>query len=136
MAQPAHPSGGRREPGRDPPRHRHRPGRRPRSRPRRGVGMSTDNHDEQDDEQGTALGARKGDAITEQQQKALDNQAKYDQMMRLADLFDASGDEMRTRAALGNQVLNEDRKSVGEGKRVSVRVELGGRPNIKKKTET
>src|SRR3546814_18640222 len=73
MAQPAHPSGGRREPGRDPPRHRHRPGRRPRSRPRRGVGMSTDNHDEQDDEQGTALGARKGDANPEQKQKALDN---------------------------------------------------------------
>ncbi|NYG59049.1 hypothetical protein BJ980_001972 [Nocardioides daedukensis] len=69
--------------------------------------MSTDNHDEQN-EQGTGLGARKGDAITEQQQKALDHQAKYDQMMRLADLFDASGDEMRTRAALGNQVLNDE----------------------------
>src|SRR3546814_14113550 len=116
------------EPCRYPPRPRHRPGRRPRSRPRRGVGMSTDNHDEQDDEQGTALGARKGDAITEQQQKALDNQAKYDQMMRLADLFDASGDEMRTRAALGNQVLNDE--AVSDSAELSPKTVKIGRAHV------
>ena len=32
---------------------------------------------------------------------------KYDELMRLADLFDGSGAEMRTRAALGEQVLRD-----------------------------
>jgi hypothetical protein len=32
---------------------------------------------------------------------------KYDEMLRLADLFDGSGAEMRTRAALGEQVLRD-----------------------------
>ena len=30
---------------------------------------------------------------------------KYDQMMRLADLFDSAGDEMRDRAQLGAEIL-------------------------------
>jgi hypothetical protein len=33
---------------------------------------------------------------------------KYDQMMRLADLFDSSGDEMRERARLGAEVLADE----------------------------
>ncbi|WP_210651164.1 hypothetical protein [Nocardioides sp. SYSU D00065] len=33
---------------------------------------------------------------------------KYDQMLALADLFDASGDEMRRRARLGAEILNDD----------------------------
>src|SRR3546814_21043548 len=36
--------------------------------------------------------------------------------------------------ARADDVVDADRKSVGEGKRVSVRVELGGRRIIKKKT--
>lgn len=37
--------------------------------------------------------------------EAADHQRKYDQMMRLADIFDSSGEEMRQRAALGAAVL-------------------------------
>ncbi|WP_224279280.1 hypothetical protein [Nocardioides lacusdianchii] len=33
---------------------------------------------------------------------------KYDQMLALADLFDASGNEMRTRARLGAEILRDD----------------------------
>ena len=33
---------------------------------------------------------------------------KYDQMLALADLFDASGDEMRARARLGAEILGDD----------------------------
>ena len=33
---------------------------------------------------------------------------KYDQMLALADLFDASGNEMRTRARLGAEILGDD----------------------------
>ncbi len=33
---------------------------------------------------------------------------KYDQMLALADLFDASGNEMRTRARLGTEILGDD----------------------------
>lgn len=33
---------------------------------------------------------------------------KYDQMLALADLFDASGNEMRTRARLGSEILADD----------------------------
>lgn len=33
---------------------------------------------------------------------------KYDQMLALADLFDASGNEMRTRARLGSEILGDD----------------------------
>jgi hypothetical protein len=33
---------------------------------------------------------------------------KYDQMLALADLFDASGSEMRTRARLGSEILGDD----------------------------
>lgn len=36
------------------------------------------------------------------------SQDKYDQMVRLADLFDAAGDEMRGRAALGAEVLADE----------------------------
>lgn len=37
-----------------------------------------------------------------------DQQDKYDQMMRLADLFDSSGDEMRERATLGADILADE----------------------------
>ena len=33
---------------------------------------------------------------------------KYDQMLALADLFDSSGNEMRTRARLGAEILGDD----------------------------
>ena len=33
---------------------------------------------------------------------------KYDQMLALADLFDSSGNEMRTRARLGVEILSDD----------------------------
>ena len=33
---------------------------------------------------------------------------KYDQMLALADLFDTSGNEMRTRARLGAEILADD----------------------------
>ena len=36
---------------------------------------------------------------------AVVQQDKYDQMMRLADLFDSSGDQLRERAKLGAEVL-------------------------------
>jgi hypothetical protein len=36
------------------------------------------------------------------------NQDKYDQMMRLADLFDSAGDEMRDRAQLGAEILADE----------------------------
>ncbi len=47
--------------------------------------------------------------MTEQQQaQAAAAQDKYDQMMRLADLFDSSGDEMRERATLGAEILADE----------------------------
>ena len=42
------------------------------------------------------------------QEQAAAGQDKYDQMMRLADVFDASGDDMRERAALGAQILSDE----------------------------
>ena len=39
---------------------------------------------------------------------------KYDRLMRLADLFDASGDEMRTRAKLGDSVLRDEDVAASE----------------------
>jgi hypothetical protein len=39
---------------------------------------------------------------------AADLADKYDQMLRLADLFDSAGEEMRGRAALGKQVLADE----------------------------
>ena len=41
-------------------------------------------------------------------EQAAVHQDKYDQMMRLADLFDSSGDEMRERAKLGAEVLADE----------------------------
>jgi hypothetical protein len=41
-------------------------------------------------------------------EQAAAHQDKYDQMMRLADLFDSSGDEMRERAKLGAEVLADE----------------------------
>src|SRR3546814_20330014 len=41
-----------------------------------------------------------------------------------------------TTTLAGNAFIRGDRKSVGEGKGVSVRVDLGGRRIIKKKTKT
>ena len=47
--------------------------------------------------------------MTEQsREQAAVHQDKYDQMMRLADLFDSSGDEMRERAKLGAEVLADE----------------------------
>jgi hypothetical protein len=50
--------------------------------------------------------------MTEQEPRKDDNVAehedKYDRMMRLADLFDAAGDEMRDRARLGAAVLADE----------------------------
>lgn len=46
--------------------------------------------------------------MNEQDRQIAEHQDKYDQMMRLADLFDSSGDEMRSRAALGAEVLNDE----------------------------
>src|SRR5689334_24451992 len=40
--------------------------------------------------------------------EAADLADKYDQMLRLADLFDDSGEEMRQRAELGRTVLADD----------------------------
>lgn len=44
----------------------------------------------------------------EQQAAAAAEQDKYDQMMRLADLFDTSGDQMRERAQLGAEILADE----------------------------
>lgn len=44
----------------------------------------------------------------EQQAAAAAEQDKYDQMMRLADLFDISGDQMRERAQLGAEILADE----------------------------
>ena len=41
-------------------------------------------------------------------EQAVVQQDKYDQMMRLADLFDSSGDEIRERAKLGAEVLADE----------------------------
>ena len=41
-------------------------------------------------------------------EQAAVHQDKYDQMMRLADLFDSSGDEIRERAKLGAEVLADE----------------------------
>lgn len=40
--------------------------------------------------------------------EAADQQEKYDRMLRLADLFDTSGEEMRQRAKLGGDVLRDE----------------------------
>ncbi len=40
--------------------------------------------------------------------EAADLADKYDRMLRLADLFDSSGDEMRARARLGDAILKDD----------------------------
>lgn len=54
-----------------------------------------------------------GHAATEQreapqtQAEALDLTDKYDQMMRLAELFDSSGEEMRQRVQLGADIIND-----------------------------
>ena len=40
--------------------------------------------------------------------EAADLAHKYDQMLRLADLFDVSGDELRSRALLGSTILRDD----------------------------
>lgn len=44
----------------------------------------------------------------EQQAAVAAEQDKYDQMMRLADLFDTSGDQMRERAQLGAEILADE----------------------------
>ncbi|MDT0200489.1 hypothetical protein [Nocardioides sp. AE5] len=48
--------------------------------------------------------------MTPSDQQALEQQNadKYDQLMRLADFFDSSGDEMRERASLGAEVLADE----------------------------
>ena len=43
-----------------------------------------------------------------------DTHDKYDRLMRLADLFDASGEEMRTRAKLGDAVLRDEEVTASE----------------------
>ncbi len=40
--------------------------------------------------------------------QAADLTDKYDQMLRLADLFDAAGDDLRSRARLGDEVLRDE----------------------------
>ncbi len=40
--------------------------------------------------------------------EAADLADEYDQMLRLADLFDASGDDLRSRARLGADILRDD----------------------------
>ncbi|KQY62640.1 hypothetical protein [Nocardioides sp. Root140] len=56
--------------------------------------------------------------MSEQQQaQAAAAQDKYDQMMRLADLFDSSGDEMRERATLGAEILADE--AVAESEELS-----------------
>lgn len=47
-------------------------------------------------------------AATPQEASAAAAVDKYDQMLALADLFDASGSEMRTRARLGTEILSDD----------------------------
>lgn len=46
--------------------------------------------------------------MSEQEREIAQHQDKYDQMMRLADLFDSSGEEMRARSALGAEVLADE----------------------------
>jgi hypothetical protein len=43
-----------------------------------------------------------------------DTHDKYDRLMRLADLFDASGEEMRTRTKLGDAVLRDEELTASE----------------------
>ena len=51
----------------------------------------------------------------EQQVSTTDSQTdKYDRLMRLADLFDASGEEMRNRALLGDAVLGDEDVAASE----------------------
>lgn len=51
----------------------------------------------------------------EQDQSATESPAdKYDRLMRLADLFDSSGDEMCNRARLGDAVLGDEDVSASE----------------------
>jgi hypothetical protein len=49
--------------------------------------------------------------------EAADREDKYDRMLRLADLFDASGEELRARARLGEEVLRDP--SVAESAELS-----------------
>ena len=55
-----------------------------------------------------ALAAEEGRPLPTTAVEAADLEDKYDQMLRLADLFDDSGDEMRRRAQLGRTVLADD----------------------------
>ena len=54
------------------------------------------------------LAAREPARVTTSAAEAADLQDKYDRMLRLADLFDRSADELRTRAGLGEQILHDD----------------------------
>lgn len=47
-------------------------------------------------------------AATPEESSAAAAADKYDQMLALADLFDSSGNEMRTRARLGTEILTDD----------------------------
>lgn len=47
-------------------------------------------------------------AATPEESSAAVAADKYDQMLALADLFDSSGNEMRTRARLGTEILSDD----------------------------
>jgi len=52
--------------------------------------------------------------MTDEQPAAESHADKYDRLMRLADLFDASGEEMRNRAKLGDAVLADEDVTASE----------------------
>lgn len=65
--------------------------------------MTHTNHDTPD-----LLAAREQERLPATPAEAADLADKYDRMLRLADLFDAAGDEMRARSRLGDEVLGDD----------------------------
>jgi hypothetical protein len=61
------------------------------------------------------MDARDEAAVPTTDVEAADLTDRYDQLMRLADLFDTSGDDLRSRAVLGDQILrDEDVAASGE----------------------
>jgi hypothetical protein len=63
--------------------------------------------DETTQESVVGAAAREDREVPTSEAEALDLADKYDQMLRLADLFDTSGKEMRTRARLGSEIVQD-----------------------------
>jgi hypothetical protein len=65
------------------------------------------NDDETSQQAVVGAAAREDREVPTTEAEALDLADKYDRMMRLADLFDSAGEEMRERAGLGTEIITD-----------------------------